>query len=113
MERNRVGVGRTTLHGYDGQHRKMRRYFKPIVEAGAARCSRCGQPIHPYAAWDLGHRFDRTDPRDNRGLYAGPQHRSCNRATTSHAAWRRRGSPRSSAAQRTVPRALKFFDTGR
>ena len=36
MERNRVGVGRTTLHGYDGQHRKMRRYFKPIVEAGAA-----------------------------------------------------------------------------
>lgn len=61
--------------GYGQAHRELRAQLAPIVEAGRVRCARCGEPIAPGAAWDLGH------VDDDRSRYAGPEHRACNRAT--------------------------------
>jgi hypothetical protein len=41
------------------------------------RCARCSRRIQPAEAWGLGH-ADRVPKR--LGRYAGPEHRSCNRA---------------------------------
>jgi hypothetical protein len=67
-----------------------RRRIAPLVRAGLAVCWRCGLPIRPGQAWDLGH-----DDRD-RSKYAGPEHRHSrhcpeggNRATAGR---RRKGS---------------------
>lgn len=59
-------------------HRKLRKEWKVIVEAGGATCARCHLPIAPDAPFDLDHNEDRTG-------YLGPSHRSCNRATMTHA----------------------------
>jgi hypothetical protein len=73
----------STERGYGGRHKALRRRWALIVEAGYAICARCGRPIIPGTAWDLGH----VDA--DRSQYAGPEHRRCNRATASHKAQRR------------------------
>lgn len=70
---------------YGPGHRRKRDRWKPAVDAGLARCGRCGHPILPGQDWDLGHDdIDRT-------IYNGPEHRysrDCpeggNRATSRH-----------------------------
>jgi hypothetical protein len=67
----------TTARGYGAEHQKLRRRLAPQVEAGLVNCWRCGDPIRPGEAWDLGH-----DDHDRR-RYRGPEHVGCNRATAS------------------------------
>ena len=67
----------TTERGYGAAHQQVRARYKPLVLAGGAKCARCGQPILPWQPWDLGH-----VPGD-RSKYQGPEHRWCNRDTSS------------------------------
>lgn len=66
--------GSTDQRGYGVAHRKLRAKWRPLVEAGGVTCARCGQPIQPRDAWDLGH-IDGS----NRTMYQGPEHAHCNR----------------------------------
>lgn len=79
--------------GYGKAHRKMREFYRPLVEAGDASCSRClvqivppggicpkcgkhvakGRPQKGFCGWDTGH--DDVD----RDIYTGPEHSCCNR----------------------------------
>lgn len=79
----------TTARGYGYGHQQHRRRWAVVVDAGQARCSRCGQPIPPGAAWDLDH-------DDQRRGYLGPAHAHCNRAAGARKAnhGRRRGQQR-------------------
>jgi hypothetical protein len=79
------GRGTTTERGYGPDHRALREQYRPLVEAGMVRCWRCGEPINPGDAWDLGH-----DDLD-RSVYRGPEHRAHNRATSKARADRRHG----------------------
>ncbi|MGH3496306.1 MAG: hypothetical protein ACRDP1_02425 [Nocardioidaceae bacterium] len=72
----RTAAGTTTSRGYGHTHQQLRRQWAPLVAAGTVRCWRCGQQLLPHEPWDLGH-----DDHD-RQLYAGPEHRACNRATS-------------------------------
>ena len=79
----------TTARGYGWSHQLRRKEWAPIVAAGSVKCARCGLPILPRQAWDLGH----VDA--DRSSYAGPEHRhsrDCpeggNRATKRHRAER-------------------------
>jgi hypothetical protein len=69
---------RDPLHSvkYGPAHRRLRAHWTARVVAGVVRCARCGEPIGPCEAWDLGH-------ADEGGLraYSGPEHARCNRAT--------------------------------
>ena len=47
------------LRGYGSTHDARRRQVKPLVEAGNAVCSRCGNPISPREQWHLDHTDDR------------------------------------------------------
>src|SRR5262245_40318397 len=71
----------TVQERWGARHRKVRERLNPLVLAGRVSCSRCGQPILPGEPWDLGH-VD-SDPSQ----YAGPEHRSCNRATSGRKPW--------------------------
>lgn len=71
--RGRRAQGTTTERGYGTDHQRIRRQWKPIVEAGGVRCWRCNELIHPGTRWDLGH-----DDHD-RSRYRGPEHAACNR----------------------------------
>lgn len=80
----------TAQRGYGTEHQKLRRAWKPYVDAGKVRCHAvvCLMPsrwIAPGAPWDLGHTRDRTG-------WTGPEHRKCNRAEGSARIpkWRRR-----------------------
>jgi len=53
----------------------LRKQLEESVASGMASCARCGERILPGEPWDLGH------DDSNRGLYVGPEHRACNRAT--------------------------------
>ena len=65
----------TTARGYGTAHQRLRKAWARRVAAGGVYCARCGYLIIPGEPWDLGHAdHDRT-------IYAGPEHRSCNRAT--------------------------------
>jgi hypothetical protein len=64
----------TNQRDYGAAHQKLRKQWRPIVEAGGVACATCRRPIIPGSPWDLGH-----DERD-RSRYIGPQHASCNRA---------------------------------
>jgi hypothetical protein len=54
-------------------HKQAKKEARALVDAGLARCSRCGEMIEPGAAVDVGH--------DDRypWLHAGPEHPGCNR----------------------------------
>src|SRR6202008_906015 len=56
----------TAARGYGAAHQAKRKELAPTVAAGLATCWRCGMPIMPGQAWDLGH-----DDRD-RSVYRGP-----------------------------------------
>jgi hypothetical protein len=66
----------TTQRGYGAEHQALRATWAPIVEAGGVQCWRCHEEIAPGSPWDLGH------SDDDRGTYRGPEHRRCNRATS-------------------------------
>ena len=67
--------GSTKERGYDAAHRRLRKKWARIVNAGNVYCAHCHRPIWAGAPWDLGHHdFDRS-------VYTGPEHRRCNRAT--------------------------------
>ena len=61
---------------YGSRHRARRRVWAPIVATGELVCPRCGEFIEKGQAWDLDH-------LPNGG--SAPSHRSCNRATLTHA----------------------------
>jgi hypothetical protein len=63
----------TTARGYGTAHQKIRARLAPVVAAGGVRCARCGRLIAPGQPWDLGH------VDGDRSVYAGPEHRRCNR----------------------------------
>jgi len=65
----------TTTKGYGHAHQSLRRDVERSVLTGRARCVRCGEWIRPGEPWDLGH------VDGDKSRYAGPEHRSCNRAT--------------------------------
>jgi hypothetical protein len=66
-------TGDTTARGYGWSHQQVRARWAPLVAAGQAFCADCGGWIPPGAAWDMGHREDRSG-------WTGPEHRRCNRA---------------------------------
>jgi len=71
----RAKYGTTSQRGYGRRHRQLRAAMEKQVATGLVKCARCGEPIAPGSAWDLGH-----DDNDRR-RYTGPEHRYCNRAT--------------------------------
>lgn len=74
--------------GYDAAHQRARRALVPMMASTGAPCARCGRWIVPGEPWDLGH-----DDLD-RSRYSGPEHRACNRATTTHRKQRARSASR-------------------
>ena len=68
--------GTSTARGYDSTHRALRADYAARMATGETfTCWRCGDPI--TGPFDLGH-----DDND-RTRYRGPEHPSCNRATSS------------------------------
>ncbi len=67
------------MRGYGHGWQQRRRMYEGIVALGRVKCARCGQTILAGQAWDLGH-VDGT----NKTQVAGPEHASCNRATSRH-----------------------------
>jgi hypothetical protein len=61
----------SSARGYGSTHQTRRSAVARDVAEGTL-CARCGQPILPGQAWDLGHTDDRTG-------YSGPEHATCNR----------------------------------
>ena len=64
---------------YGWDHRKLRAWWKPKVDALQVKCARCRRLITPDPrrkgdGWELDH--DPTDPTQRR--YLGPSHTSCN-----------------------------------
>jgi len=90
-------VGRTAARGYGARHQAVRKSWAPLVATGQVPCARCGELIPGWAPWDLGH-----DDHD-RSVYTGPEHRRCNRATSS----RRRG-PRLTNEERAIAYARQY-----
>jgi hypothetical protein len=62
----------TAERGYGAEHERLRAEWQKVVDAGAAECARCGDPLPPGSKWDLGHTDDRTG-------YNGPECIPCNR----------------------------------
>ena len=60
----------TSERGYGPAHRELRANYQRVVDAGAAECWRCGQPIKPGDAWHLGH--DDHDRTKYRGIECPP-----------------------------------------
>lgn len=58
--------------GYGYAHKQRRAAEARRVAAGEAFCSRCGRWIHPLARWHLDHNDE------DRSVYYGPTHASCN-----------------------------------
>lgn len=70
--------GSRQQRGYNAEHDRLRRQWKPKVDAGRVHCHAgvCIEParfIVPGTPWDLGHTADRT-------AWTGPEHARCNRA---------------------------------
>lgn len=58
---------------YKGVHTTLRRQWAAKVRLGGVVCWRCGKPITRTEPWDLGHADGSST------IYAGPEHRACNR----------------------------------
>jgi hypothetical protein len=86
---------RTAARGYGFCHQQLRARLAPQVATGDVDCARCGLPILPAEARDLGH-----DDHD-RSRWSGPEHQRCNRATSAH---RRQQSVRLRVPKGCVPR---------
>lgn len=68
--------GTRQQRGYDAAHEAERARWTPLVATGNVKCWRCGEYIPGAGPFDLGHDdLDRTK-------YRGPEHVSCNRATS-------------------------------
>lgn len=76
--------GTMAQRGYGSEHSRLRKRWKEVIAREGATCARCGKPIVPGMLWDLGHVDGRKD------VWSGPEHRSCNRATSRHRVQRRR-----------------------
>jgi hypothetical protein len=79
-----VANARTSDRGYGNTHQQLRKGWAAKVRLGGVLCARCERPIMPGEPWDLGH-----DDHD-RSVYTGPEHRACNRATSSRRRFSRR-----------------------
>jgi hypothetical protein len=90
-------IASTTARGYGTDHQRERQRWAPYVNAGQVRCARCGQPIQPGTAWDLGHSTDRT-------TWTGPEHARCNRADGARRGNRMRGRVRQITVSNTSRR---------
>jgi len=74
--------------GYGWHHQVLRKRWALLVELGGIPCARCGGLIQPGTPWDLGHDdLDRSRP-------SAPEHRRCNRSTSTHKAARRAAAKR-------------------
>ena len=62
--------------GYGAAHQRKRLQVKQLVDRGAMRCCRCGQPIRPNQPWHLDH--SDAPGSHQRGEYAGVSHSWCN-----------------------------------
>jgi hypothetical protein len=68
--------GTRQQRGYNADHDALRAKWQRRMDRGLkVTCWRCSAPIDP-SKWDLGH-------TDEGKAYAGPECRSCNRATAS------------------------------
>lgn len=94
-------LAKTAARGYGSRHQALRKEWAPLVDAGHVTCWRCGQPITPGQAWDLGH-----DDHD-RSIYRGPEHRGPNRATAGRRP-RRRRTPGPPPGIRQPPTAARW-----
>lgn len=61
-------------------HQLARLRWAPLVATGTITCRRCGHPIRPGQAWDLGHPADAPRALGNPNHDLAPEHRTCNRA---------------------------------
>ncbi|GAA2237623.1 hypothetical protein GCM10010401_07270 [Rarobacter faecitabidus] len=71
--------GTKAERGYDAAYQRARREAKREVDAGRAKCWRCGGRIEAGGTFDLGHSDDRTAIR-------GPEHPWCNRSAAGRSA---------------------------
>ena len=76
--------GTRQQRGYDAEHDRLRRRWRPRVERGTVHCHArvCVEGLRlilPGQAWDLGHTDDRT-------AWTGPEHATCNRSAGGKAA---------------------------
>lgn len=67
--------GSTTERGYGHKHQQKRAEYQKVVDAGAAECWRCHDPVPPGSEWQLGH-----DDHD-RTKYRGVECVKCNEST--------------------------------
>lgn len=58
--------------GYGHQHRVLRAQLQLVVDAGKAKCWRCGDEVPAGSHWHLGH------DDDDRTIYRGIEHPECN-----------------------------------
>jgi hypothetical protein len=79
--------GSRQQRGYDVEHDRLRRWWKPKVDAVTVHCHAAvciepsGRLILPFQTWDLGHLPDRSG-------WTGPEHSRCNRSAGGKAAHR-------------------------
>jgi hypothetical protein len=64
---------------YGKAHKAARKRWEQLVARGGVSCWRCGKPIPPGSAWDLGH----VDDVNARRVFPDrhPEHIGCNRST--------------------------------
>ena len=78
MSRRQPHQRSTAERGFGREHQKRRLEVKRLVDAGAAKCYRCGGRITPGQSWHLDHAD--VPGAHKRGIYGGPSHSWCNLA---------------------------------
>ena len=75
-DRERYAQGKarsqSSLDAGSARHVRLRNLLAPIVATGGVMCWRCGAPIGAEANWHLGH------DDDDRSIYRGAEHATCN-----------------------------------